>query len=52
MRVIRPVNETEKYANLYTELVAKLKELGYAGNKTNFDEVHLFLQQHMGLPYQ
>ncbi|KAA6387547.1 MAG: hypothetical protein EZS28_016926 [Streblomastix strix] len=34
-----PINESEKYGPLYTELVTKLKDLNYTGSRTNFDNV-------------
>jgi hypothetical protein len=39
MAVVRPINESDKYGSLYTELVTKLKDLNYTGSRTNFNNV-------------
>ncbi|KAA6378187.1 MAG: hypothetical protein EZS28_026287 [Streblomastix strix] len=52
MAVVRPINESDKYGSLYTELDTKLKDLNYTGSRTNFANVLLFLEQQLGQPYQ
>ncbi|KAA6391785.1 MAG: hypothetical protein EZS28_012691 [Streblomastix strix] len=52
MATVRPINESDKFGSLYTELITKLKDLNHTGSRTNFDNVLLFLEQQLGQPFQ